>query len=58
MGTPGPLMFLQLLIVYGIPLMLIVWLVRRVRQSSAEHQEILQRLGRLESKLDQRPPAS
>ena len=57
MGSPGPLMFLQLLIVYGIPLILLVWLIRRVRQSSAEHQEILQRLDRLESKLDQRPHA-
>lgn len=58
MKSPGLFIFLQLLVLYGIPLLFLMWLIRRVRQSSAEHQEIIQRLARLESKFDQRPPSA
>lgn len=58
MGNSGSIMMsLQILVAvlafYGIPLLLLRWFILRLRQSGAEHREIIDRLVRLEAKIDQ-----
>jgi hypothetical protein len=50
MGSPGVFIFVQLLILYGIPLLIVIWFIRQVRETRAELKEILERLARLEAR--------
>jgi hypothetical protein len=58
MGSPGLFVFVQLLIIYGIPLLILVWFVRQVREASEQRREMIERLTQIEAKLGQRPPSS
>jgi hypothetical protein len=58
MGLPGVFIFLQLFIFYGIPLLVLLWFVRQVRETRADIKEILERLARLEAKSAQQAPTA
>jgi hypothetical protein len=56
MGSPGLFIFVQVLVIYGIPLLILSWFIRQVREARNQRQEMIQRLAQIEAKLGQRTP--
>jgi hypothetical protein len=58
MGSPGLFLFVQLLVIYGIPLAILLWFIRQVREAREQRREMIDRLTEIEARLAQRPPAA
>ena len=58
MGSPGLFIFVQLLVIYGIPLLILSWFIRQVREAREQRREMIDRLTQIEARLAQRPPTA
>ena len=56
MGSPGLFMFVQVLVAYGIPLLILLWFIRQVRDAREQRRQMIERLAQIEARLAQRPP--
>ena len=52
-GNIGPIELLFVLLVWGVPLLLVVWFVRTLKAMSASLRDIGDRMGRLERAVQQ-----
>jgi hypothetical protein len=56
MVSPGLFLFVQVLVAYGIPLLILLWFIRQVREAREQRRQMIERLDQIEARLAQRPP--